>query len=799
MSAFAGIRIVELAHRVAGEYASKLFADLGAEVIKAEPPGGSQTRALSPFVSGTSVPFLYLNTNKKSVAIDLDNSADRSVLASLIAGADVVLHDHDEAWEQRHGLDPETLAARHPALIHCAVMPFGRGAPANLQQARPLNVMHASGWGYHTPSEADPVRPPLKGAGRFLTDYEAGLEAALAIAAALIARERRGEGRTISVSDVEALISRSDCVLGRMLASEQEPGPERTRFDMGGPGAVFASADGHVFLLMTTGQHWSGMRKLMGEPAWADAFPSDWLEFQCTRERVETFRQHFRAWVSTRAKAEVSEQAQRLKVPLVPVNSAPDLHADPQYAFRRYFRELEGLLYPTVAYRMSATPACLTAPAPKLGADQALPATAGNTVPRGLAPNAIGVAQPRPESAPVSQLRQRGGPLAGVRVLALTKVWAGPYAGKLLALLGAEVIKVESLANLDEMRAYGGESIDSAPYFLSINQEVLSVRVNTKSKEGLRQLRRMVAQSDIVLDNLRPGAMERAGLTYDLLRKIRPDIIQVSIKMYGSEGPLAHQTGYAPSFAALGGLTSLVGYEGETPTGMNIRYGDSTVGATAAFAALAALRHRDRTGEGQFVDVSAVEAISTMAGDSLFAHCATGITPKCDGNAHPEMAPHGCYPCANGEWISIAVADDVEWRALCLVLGIDADLYAAAGQRLAQRVPVDRAVAERTRTHDAADLATALRTVGVPAFRSQSSLDLIGDGRLWSSEFFRFVDDRHGGQRPVMGTGWRMTPGEAAVERGAPALGEHDAYIYRELLGMSAKEYDRLVAEQAIY
>lgn len=396
-------------------------------------------------------------------------------------------------------------------------------------------------------------------------------------------------------------------------------------------------------------------------------------------------------------------------------------------------------------------------------------------------------------------LRERGGPLSGIRVLALTKVWAGPYAGKLLAFLGAEVIKVESMANLDEMRAYGGVDLNSAPYFLSINQEVLSVQANMKSAEGLAYIRQMIAQSDIVLDNLRPGAMERAGLGYEALREIRPDIIQVSIKMYGSEGPLAHQTGYAPSFAALGGLTSLVGYEGETPTGMNIRYGDSTVGTTAAFAALAALLHRERTGEGQFVDVSAVEVMSTMAGDSLFAHGATGVAPSCDGNAHPDMAPHGCYPCANGEWLSIAVADDREWQALCGVLGLDPASFPSATSRLEQRHALDVALAAATAGRDASALADDLLRVGVPAFRSQSSLDLVGDDHLWARGFYRIVSDHRNGTRPVLGAGWRMSPGEAAVECGAPLLGEHNDYLYRELLGLSAEELQDLADRKIAY
>lgn len=396
----------------------------------------------------------------------------------------------------------------------------------------------------------------------------------------------------------------------------------------------------------------------------------------------------------------------------------------------------------------------------------------------------------------------RGGPLKGVRVLELTKVWAGPYAGKLLAHLGAEVIKIESATNLDEMRAYGGVDINSAPYFLSINQEILSVQVNMKTDEGLDLVRRMVAESDIVIDNIRPGAMERSQLDYENLKKIKPDIIQVSIKMWGTDGPLGYQTGYAPCFASLSGLTALVGHEGETPKGMNIRYGDSTAGACAALAAIAALHHREATGEGQFIDLSAVETMTSLVGDSLFAYSVTGDVPQPDGNFHPEMCPHSAYSCANGEWISIAVADDAEWQALCGILNAEtlaADpRFTTLAQRLENRHALDAALGERTAGETAADLADRLRHAGVPAFRSQSSIDLCSDDYLWAREGFRMVADHRNGSRPIIGPSWRITPDPAAVERGAPLLGEHNDYVYREILGLPQVQLDDLIARKIV-
>lgn len=399
-------------------------------------------------------------------------------------------------------------------------------------------------------------------------------------------------------------------------------------------------------------------------------------------------------------------------------------------------------------------------------------------------------------------LPDRGGPLKGVRVVELTKVWAGPYAGKMLAHLGAEVIKIESMSNLDEMRAYGGVDINAAPYFLSINQEVLSVQVNMKTAEGLALVKQMIAQSDILIDNIRPGAMERSGLDYESLKAIKPDLIQCSIKMWGSDGPLGYQTGYAPCFAALSGLTALVGNEGETPKGMNIRYGDSTAGAYAALACIAALHHRESTGEGQFIDLSAVEAMTSLVGDSLFAWSVTGEVPTSDGNFHPEMCPHGAYPCAGVDWTSIAVANEGEWQALCAVLeapALAADArYANLPDRLANRHALDADLAALTRLLDAADLSEKLRNAGVPAFKSMSSIDLCSDGFLWSREAYRMVSDHAKGTRPIIGPSWRMEPDAALVERGAPLLGEHNAYVYGEVLGLPQAEIDDLIARKII-
>ncbi len=260
MTALAGLVIVETAERVTGEFAARLLADFGAEVIKVEAPGGAPTRAMGPFHEGQSTLFRYLNSNKKSVLLDLDAPQDRALLDRLLARADALIDDHGPDWAAEHGL----ALGSQPDIVHCAITPFGQDAPPHWQVARPINVMNAGGWAWHTPSESAPDRPPLMGAGRFMSDYEAGLEAALCTAASLLRKRRTGMGQAIDISEVAVQLSRADCVLGRMLAGDAEPGPERTRYDMGGPGAAFACADGHVYLLMTTRAHWRGEHEKVG-------------------------------------------------------------------------------------------------------------------------------------------------------------------------------------------------------------------------------------------------------------------------------------------------------------------------------------------------------------------------------------------------------------------------------------------------------------------------------------------------------------------------------------------------------
>jgi len=634
MSALRGVRIVELAEAVAGEYCGKLLADFGADVIKIERPGrGSPTRSMAPLVGDDdgverSGLFAYLNTNKRSVELDVMSSAGVGTLHEIIGTADAVVGDHDAAWVHE-------IQQRHPKVVFCSITPYGRGAPPELQHAKSLNVFHSSGWGYHTPTDADPAKPPLKGPGRFLADYNSALDAALCVASSLFWRLHTRQGQFVDVSQQAVLVSRADCILGRFISGEIAPENNRYDYDQQGPASFFECADGFVYLYMTSGRHWAGVKQLMGHPDWLETFEDDWLEFSVTPEKVATFTGGFAHWVRTCRKESVSERAQQLSVPLVPVNGAADLQRSPQYRHRGFFQDVTHPMvgtaaYPTVPYRLNASPARIVSPAPTLG--QHTTQVIGDLA-AGRPPLTAGSSQLKPPKI------RRGGPLEGVRVVELTKVWAGPYTGKLLAFLGAEVIKVESVDHPDEMRAYGGTDINHAPFFLSINPEILSAEFNLESKLQREQLAELMTHSDIVINNLRPGAMERQGLGYEQLKALKPDIISVSVKMWGNDGPLGYQTGYAPCFAALSGLASLVGYEGGPPLGTNMRYGDSTVGAAAAFAAIATWPLMGATRAAGTAG-SALRSPTTTSGNYCAQHWA--LPPLHSRTATPTRSTSGC-------------------------------------------------------------------------------------------------------------------------------------------------------------
>ena len=401
------------------------------------------------------------------------------------------------------------------------------------------------------------------------------------------------------------------------------------------------------------------------------------------------------------------------------------------------------------------------------------------------------------------------GPLEGVRVADFSWAWAGPYATLLLGFLGAEIIKIESKKRLDHSRlmslttGQAFKSLDASPVFCQLNLNKLGVTLNLSTGKGIALAKRIVGLSDVVIENFRPGVIEKLGLGYKALREVKPDIVMLSISARGQKGPERHYVGYAPNFGALGGLSYLTGYAGGEPSTL-VGSMDLRVGTWAAFAVLGALAHWKRTGEGQYIDLSASEAVSCLITDSIMEYTVNGKVPTRMGNEDDIMAPHNCYRC-HGEdrWVSIAVSTEGEWEALCGAMGNpewtrDAQ-FGDAFQRWRNREELDKRITEWTRNYRCEEVTEKLQGAGVAAYPSMSNKDMFGSEHLKERGFAMEVEHPVVGRHVTINPPWKFGETPAEIRRRAPLMGEHNGYAYGELLGLSQSEIDQLVKEEVIY
>jgi crotonobetainyl-CoA:carnitine CoA-transferase CaiB-like acyl-CoA transferase len=399
------------------------------------------------------------------------------------------------------------------------------------------------------------------------------------------------------------------------------------------------------------------------------------------------------------------------------------------------------------------------------------------------------------------------GALKGVRVADFGWVLAGPYSTMLLSYLGAEVIKVESRRRIDEQRvahrAGLSENYEASSNFLEINLNKRSVSINISKPEGAALAKRLVAVSDVVIENMRPGVITRLGLGYDELVKVKPDIIMASISGWGGTGPLREYSAYAPCFSAYGGTAHLQGYPDEEPN-QGTSSNDARSGTAATFAVLMALVMRQKTGKGQYIDLSACEAMTTLIGDRMVEYMMSGVSPIRSGNHDAHLAPHAVYRCRGEDrWISIAVSNEEEWDGLRAAMGHPNSLgeatFATAAGRWENRHRLDAAIEEWTRDRDTFELMDLLQAHGVPATPSFTAHDLFSSPHLIERGAITETHHPVQGVRPIIGPPWKMSATPPRIERSAPLLGEDNSYVFGDLLGLSPEEVDRLAEEQVIY
>jgi len=400
------------------------------------------------------------------------------------------------------------------------------------------------------------------------------------------------------------------------------------------------------------------------------------------------------------------------------------------------------------------------------------------------------------------------GPLSGIRVADFTWVWAGPTCTMQLAHMGAEVIRMETTNRICTLRMLppwhgGGPNPNKAGYFNQYSQGKRGILLNIADPEGAEIAKKLVAMSDVAVENFAAGVMKKLGLDYEQLVKVKPDLVMMSMSGYGQYGPESAYVSYGPAQVPMSGLSQLTGYKDMHPMHVGMSYGDPNAGLHAAFAVIAALFHRERTGKGQYIDMSQWESSMAVIGEAFMNHEMNREQPERNGNRTDRMSPHGQFMAAGDDaWISIVCTDDQDWKALCDVMEkpelADDARFKTLADRKANEDELEMVIMEWTLQHDPFEATVKLQARGIAAYPPLSSKQVLSNEHMEGRGFF--VDKPAGAvEEPVRHAGipWRLSETPAEVWRGAPAMGQDNEYVYGELLGYSSQQIADL-AERGI-
>lgn len=820
MSFLAGLRVLDMAEG-GGGFGGRLLADLGADVLKLEPPGGEAGRRTGPFADGAaapdnSIPFWFDNAGKRGLVVDLASAAGRARFRALAAQADVLIETTAPGQLEALGLGYGALSELNPGLIQVAITPFGQTGPRRDWRATDLTAW-ATGGAMRLCGE--PERPPLWAPGQAW--HLAGMWAAVGVLAALREQRARGCGQFIDVSLQEAVASTSDTVPLAWLHQRAAVLRRGSEHPLVVPCKVVPCQDGHAMIVAINQGQWRALTEWLADDGLLGEFGADqWLDMPTRLTARAAIHALVARWAALYDRATLFHRGQALGIPLGQVNRPGDVARDPQLAARQFFLPVaHPELGRTIRYPGRLIRGGDEAPAERRRAPLLVEAA-----------RAGGMWEPRPPRPPAplagagehgTPLARRDGsgaggggsakPLAGVKIADFTWAVAGPYGARILADLGADVIKVERIEvgcpnrNLPPFTD-GQRGPNRSGFFNTNNRGKRSLTLNLQHPEGIALARRLVGWADVVLENFSGGTMERLGLGYDRLAAEHPELIMVRLSGYGQTGPYRDYSSYAPTLYALSGLTHAIAYRADEPLGVGTALGDFAGGLMAAIATLAALAERERSGRGQQVDVSQFEICASLIGPQLLAWLANerGVEPHGNRDGEGGAAPHGVYPCAGTDrWLALAVTSDDDWAALRRVMGDPAwaqgPRWATAAGRRADQDLLDRQIAAWTRTQDAVEATTRLQAAGLAAGVVQDGRDLVeNDPQLAARAFFQPVVHPEVGEMRVDRLPPLMSLTPPRVQGPAPLLGQHTEAILRDLLGLDQETIDRYLVEGVV-
>ncbi|MBV1877986.1 MAG: CoA transferase [Pseudomonadales bacterium] len=805
--ALADLKILECTEDIGGPFCGKLLADLGADVMKIESPEGDPSRRAGPYPDDVphaekSGRFLYLNANKRSIALDLDLPSDMQVLHDLIRDADVMLLDLAPARIEALQLDWQHLEKLNPRLVLTCITPFGLTGPYRDYQGSDLVSYHAGGLGRETPyNQVNDLEnePPLLGGGS-QSEYLTGWTAAACTMAALAWRDVSGRGQCVDVSSMEAIANMLRISLagisytGRIVIARQKNG-----FSW-----IQPCKDGHVSLSPSNFEHWwQRFKKMAGDPEWVslEIFGSA-AERMMNSDAVEMMMEE---WLASRGKQEVFKMALEHGVPGFPVNSMQEVLEAEQLHKRNFFVDVEhpvaGLYrQPGQPFSMSASPWQIRHPAPLLNqhAGEGFKPT----------PTASQTTSDADNQKAVNNAARL--PLEGIRVVDFGWILAVPHATAWLAALGAEVIRIESAARLDLVRVLPGTACDDetglnrSGAFNGISYSKKSVTLDLSSSRGRELALELVKQADIVTENFTPGVMDRLDLNYESLKAVKPDLIMLSGSPLGQTGPHRQATGWGPNTQSYAGLPFLTGYENGEPVGLGGFYPDFMIGVSMAFSMLTALHYRTRTGKGQYIEFAMAETVASMIPDALIDCWWNKREPELKGNRNPGLAPQGVYASQGDDnWVAISVRSDAEWQALCRVIGAnqwadDQGLSKLAG-RLQRHDEIDAGLKQWAQQRSHYDAMHELQAAGIAATACLDARELVENPQMLEREFMVSMPHPEVGPRTVAGIPGRYSAMPPYLYNPAPCFGEHNQEILTGLLGLNDDEIKALKKQKIVF
>lgn len=789
------------------ELAGRLLAELGALVIKVEPPGGAHARQLPPFVDGTTESLYWASVaaGKKSVVADITTEAGRAAIAPLLARADIVIESSDPGEMAALGLDYETLAARNPGVVYVSVTPFGQSGPDAQSPATDLTLEAAGGL---IGLQGDIDRPPVP-IGFPQASFHSGAQAAADALIALRARGETGRGQYLDVSMQAAMVWTLMSATGYPRVTGGDPpgtGENRKTPIQVIPGftipAIWPCANGYITCVLLGGRTGSTPLQTIltlaaaeGKAdddlmvrdwsAWVVDFMGGGIPLDDVRRAFETAGRFFRGHTQNELLA-IGVEASLL---LAPVYTVKDLVEDPQLEARDYWRKVNGRLVPGLPARLSATPMNEPAPAPTLGEHQHLLATF------------VSAAETRPVRTAPSRR-----PFEGLKVADFAWIGVGPIVGKALADHGATVIHVESPSRPDILRTAAPfkdniPGLDRAQFMANFNSSKLGLNLNLATEAGREVAAKLIAWSDVVMESFTAGTFERMGFGYEALKAKHPHIIKFGTCLRGQTGPQRTYGGYGGQGAALAGIYGLTGWPDRPPASPWGAYTDFIAPRYGVAALTAALLHRDRTGEGQEIDLAQVEASIHFIEPAVLDYTVNGRVAGPAGHESPYASPHGVYATKGQErYIAIACETPAQWRALRAMTPLaafGADAFDALATRHAADAAIDAALSAWCADQEPFALAERLKRAGVPASVVLRPVDLYEDPQLTHRGFFVTCDHLVMGPTPYDGPATRFSE-TPPVMSAAPALGQHTREVLSGILGYSDADIDDLAARGAL-